>query len=252
MTDHGSVAAVRYLADGESLVTAGRDGTLVRWSADGASHRELGRIVEPVDALQRKPDSDILVASTSTGRLWKLEGERLAVLDGPQNIESHVFSRDGRWLAAVSHDGELWLYDAQTWECRARLVGFSGVRVLEFSAAGDRLAIGTRASVQLIDIAHVLHGGSPADRAAGMPWNKLDLGVFSIAFSPDGHWLGMTDETGAIWFYSFDRGTWVCEVSRGQIFSGYFSPDSRHFIATDPNGRVLLIDMATVVQRTAS
>ena len=198
------------------------------------------------------PDG-VVLARTSTGRLWKLEGGTPSVLDASGAVVDFTFSRDGRWLAVESRKGALRLYDAHTWELRADLVGFADIRTFRFSPGGDRLAIATRTSVQLIDVAHVLQGGSPMERTAGMPWNKLDNSVTSLAFSGDRKWLAMTDETGAIWFYSFDRGTWVCEVvSRGQIVAGNFSGDTRHFVATDPSGRVLLIDMATVVKRTAS
>jgi WD40 repeat protein len=133
--------------------------------------------------------------------LWNVAtGEEVRRFAGlKDNVQSVVFSRDGKTLAAASRDGRICLWEAATGkellyiEAHPRQAdGPSGSTCLAFSPDGKKLA-----SAGADKAIHVW------DAATAKPLGKFVApdGVTCVAFAPDGKTLvtGSTDTTAIVW-----------------------------------------------------
>jgi hypothetical protein len=123
-----SVAAMWY-ASGEKLVTAGSDGVISVWSADG---KDRLRCVTPPDHLQViavSPDGQYIAAGGTSKSLHILDGatcEQLLTLAGHKsNISSIVFPalelmRSHPQVAAGAEDGTVRIYDLSLEQLKVR------------------------------------------------------------------------------------------------------------------------------------
>lgn len=123
-----------------------------------------GRVVQSIDGWQQavthlafSPDGSVL-AGTAGPRLraWDLKADReLAVHKrGPKHFQGLSFSHDGRFLATVSNDATVRLWDARTWEERSRITWDVGALLnIAFAPDGLRAAAGSdRGHVVIWDV----------------------------------------------------------------------------------------------------
>jgi WD40 repeat protein len=113
-----------------------------------------GRVVQSIDGWQQavthlafSPGGGVL-AGTAGPRLraWDLTaGRELAVHKrGPKHFQGLSFSHDGRFLATVSNDATVRLWDAQTWAERSRITWDIGALLnIAFAPDGLRAAAGS-------------------------------------------------------------------------------------------------------------
>ena len=74
--------------------------------------------------------------------------------------------------------------------------------------------------------------------------------VGHCVFSPDSTWFAAVGEHGGIWFNRRGDRRWVyLATGTARVSFGYFSDDGDRFIATEPSGRVLLVDMRAAIFR---
>jgi WD40 repeat protein/Flp pilus assembly protein TadD/tRNA A-37 threonylcarbamoyl transferase component Bud32 len=117
---HGmKVWKVMFSPDGETLATAGDDGTVRRWSA--ASGKKIGRLLRhrgEVRALAFSPDGKTLLSGSTdgTGQLWDAATglARGAALKHRAEVTSVAFSPDGRLALTASMDSAARLWDVET------------------------------------------------------------------------------------------------------------------------------------------
>jgi WD40 repeat protein len=242
-TDHGMVTAVRYLPDGGSFMTAGTDGKVVVWAADIRTHHEVGSISEPIHRMWPIPTSNIVILQSANGELWKLDNGKASIFAkdlGP--VLSYAVSSNGNMLAATTSENHLKLYDTTTQQVLLSQKFSRKIYRIHFSNDDARFIVVTEEAIYIAEIKGIATSGS-----SPLAWSRLELKIESIDYSPDGKWLAMTGGDGAIWFYEIQKNRWVCEnVGRSEIFFGYFATDSKHFIAIDADGRVLLVDVAKI------
>jgi len=70
-THHGSISQVAFTAGTGELITAGRDGNLIRWTSTGAPH-VVARFSQPVSAFALAPAARLAVVGTADGALWRV------------------------------------------------------------------------------------------------------------------------------------------------------------------------------------
>lgn len=139
----GPVNALAFLPDGH-LVTAGYDGTLRFWSANG----NFGRVVSlgfPLNALALGPDGAIWVAGADGHlRAFDLAGELLREIDvDAVPLVSLAVSSRTRQLAAGAVDGQISIMDLARAEVSASIAtGGSPVWSLAFDAETGVLMAG--------------------------------------------------------------------------------------------------------------
>jgi cytochrome c len=104
----GSVNAAVILEDGR-LATAGQDGRILLWGADGAQQASLEGHGAPIASLALSPDGTRIVSASwdQTVRIWPLGGGKPRILEGHAgNVNAAAFMPDGRVVSA-GYDGTL-------------------------------------------------------------------------------------------------------------------------------------------------
>ena len=128
--------------------------------------RELptGRVVKTLGGWQQavahlafSPDGSV-VAGTAGPRLrvWDVHSDRELALHkrGPKHFQGLSFSHDGRFLATVSNDSTVRLWDAGTWQEHATITWDIGALLnITFAPDGLRAAAGSdRGKVVIWDV----------------------------------------------------------------------------------------------------
>jgi WD40 repeat protein len=143
----GRVWKAAFVGDGKSIVTAGADGTLRLWSADGETpHQVLNGHTAVVHDFAVSRDGLHLAseAADGTARLWDLRtGQSLHTLEGLRGQFATLdFSPDATWLAAegsLESDGEglVAVWDRTSGQRVTTLAGHAGqISVVRFSPDG--------------------------------------------------------------------------------------------------------------------
>jgi WD40 repeat protein len=241
--DHSTVTTAIYTSDGAHIVSGSRDGTITEWSKDGATHRELASIHEPVQFLRSPWRSDVLVVAGVSRTLWLLTSSGLTQLgQEADRITSAVPSYNSRWLAIGTNGGVVRLHDLSNDESSIILSDETWIDSMAFSHDNRWLVIATKNRLISFDMSALpVHYTS---NKRGEPWYEVDLSVRSVTFSHDSTWLAATCDKGDIWFYRRRDNHWVyMSVGTAKVGFGMFSSDGAYYSASDSSGRALFIDM---------
>jgi WD40 repeat protein len=240
-----NIQALDYAPDGQTLVTAGKDGTLTLWDlSTGKEILTFARESGSVHKIRYSPDGQYVLSaknsgeltlhSTSTGRqvrMFKSESLEISAL---------AASPDIRLALAGAKDGSLTLWDLNR---GTRVKTFKGhrqsVTSLAYSGDGKLVLSGSAAgTVRLWDMVtgkgrRTLQG----HRAA----------VTSVAFSPDSRLAltGSKDQTCRLW--DLDSGNEI------KTFQGHthwvnavaFSPNGRYILSGGSDSTVKLWELKT-------
>ena len=181
LTGHdGWVRAVAIAPDGTWLATAGGDGMVRIWAADGTPRATLTGHDGPVRAVAIAPDGTWLATAGGDGmvRTWAADGTPRATLtghDGP--VRAVAIAPDGTWLATAGNDGtvRIWAADGTP---RATLTGHDGpVNAVAIAPDGTWLATG--GGDRMVRIWAV--GGAPS---SGVTAIRVDGDVSGCAWFP--------------------------------------------------------------------
>ncbi len=178
------------------------------------------------------PDGQrILTASSDGARLWRADGQPLAILKGHGAPVRHAkFSPDGQRIVTASEDGtaRLWRADGQP---LAVLKGHSGeVLHAAFSPDGQRIITASR------------DGMARLWRADGQPLAVLKghgKAVNHAAFSPDGQRIVTASSDGTARLWRVDGQPQVELKGHGSlVYHAAFSPDGQRIVTASEDGTV--------------
>ena len=239
----GSVNAAAFSPDGQTLATAGDDGTVRLWATPGgrASGRTLRGHENRVWSVAFSPDGSRLASGDEDGnvRLWDARsGAEIATLKGHRlRVFALGFSPDGRTLATGSDDKSLLLWDLSTLAPRKLPpMSLDGVvSAVAFSPDGHWLAAGGGdQGIRLWDVA--------TGKYQGELWRGHEGRIWSVAFSPDGTTLasGAEDRTVRLWDVATGQARGApLRGHKSRVWQVAFSADGEHVLSTSGDGTLI-------------
>ena len=213
----GTVWSVAFSPDGAHLASSGEDKVVRIWRTDdGAPERTLAGHSLNVWSVAFSPDGRLLASGSfdHTVKLWRADsGTVLRTLTEPTEAVVHIdISPDGELLAGGGDDSAIRLWRLRDGALLQTLTGGSNhVYTVAFSADGGWLASGGREKGAFGTLAKEI--GIPALGGGRRPtvrlWRVRDGAlqaeladhaddVWSVAFSPDGHWLASASADGTV------------------------------------------------------
>jgi WD40 repeat protein len=247
-------------ADGRFLATAGPDGLIQVWDvATGKESRrfelkgtpaemERGEGMMPSIAFTR--DGRYLVGTRAMGDLalllWDLEsGKEVRKFRSPEMRPAGqmVFSRDGKFMAAISGN-EARLYDFATGK---RLRVYQGhiqaITSADFSPDGKKLA-----TASMDKTIRIWDTDSSEEIAKITNGEKM---IFGVAFAPDSNRLVFGDQENTVHIWDLAAAKELHKLSghRGPVPSVAFSPDGKTVSAAGQDGSIRIWDAETGKER---
>jgi WD40 repeat protein/DNA-binding XRE family transcriptional regulator len=189
------VIGVAYSPDGRRLATIGKDGTVKVWEAStGQELFNLPGTTPLVDTygpqrLGFSPDGALLASSDKNlVKIWdSVSGKVLRTLSGhTAEVWAVAFSRDGKRLATGGVDSMVQVWEVATGKLLVTLSGHTdAIELLAFSPDGIRLASASDDGTVRV-----------WDSVAGELLREFAVPPISVAFSPDGTRLAVSDPEG--------------------------------------------------------
>jgi WD40 repeat protein len=193
---HGDgVADVAIAADGRWLASAGLDGTVRLWGADGSAQRTLPGHPAGATGVAIAPDGTWLATSGDrTVATWEASGRVRAKLGGhTKAVWAVAISPDGGFIASAGIDGSVRIWAS---------AGGAPTTLEGHTEAALTVAIAP-------DSTWLASGGADAAlrlwRRTGQALSALPLDgpVWSVAIAPNGKWL-VACASGAAWVWTSD------------------------------------------------
>jgi RNA polymerase sigma factor (sigma-70 family) len=241
----GTVQAVWFALDGQTVASAGTDGVVRLWipTTGQVLHTLVGHCGS-VHALAFAPDGKTLASAGEDGtiRLWdpSTGAPRRTCCGHLGSVHALSFSTDGKVLASASTDGRvlLWRPDA------GQAYGDYNLRTVVPLALAfvdeKRLAVASQAGgVRLFDVA----ANKFLCDYRGMVW-----AVNALACSRDGRWLVAGGQDGV--FQRWDVASGKADEHetpghRGPVWCVDVSPDGQEIVSGGLDGTVRLWDLAS-------
>jgi WD40 repeat protein len=158
---------------------------------------------------------------------------------------SAAFSPDGHWLALISHDHRIRLWDAISYAPRGILTNVFDPNSLSFSADGRTLAV---AGIDGFDDAGITNRLAFWDLASKPPINKLRAAAPTAACVSFAHKhplvaVGYMEGAVRIWNYQNEQLMAEFSAQRNRIWAATFSPDDARVAAGENGGGLVFYDL---------
>lgn len=221
----GVINSVAFSRDGRQIVSAGNDGAVRLWSAEGSPIRVVSEGHPNLWSARFSPDGRRVACGTRGGLVLVFDlleqGESLVINTGAERIPMLEFSPDGTSLVCAAWAGAASVWSAITGELVSRIDGAGyDTRVARFSPDGREVYIG--GDSRAIAVADAATGGL-LRVVAGLPWSPFDLKVH-----PDGKVLFVVGRGGELLVLDPHAGN---EIAKLQVHQ-----EHTHSLALSPDG----------------
>ncbi len=180
--------------------------------------------------IELSPDGESFATSSSdhTVCVWAMEdASQYFCVEHDDIVYDVLYNKDGSMMMSAGEDGTVRLWDAADGNL-LKSYDFNGTTIwdLEINPDGSQLAVARDDSyVSIIDLNNL-------DKKPRNLKQEEEGGVYKMAYSPDGEWLGVATSSGKtfIWNmvgYYFARGA----VHLDEVYAVDFSPDSTRMIS---------------------
>ena len=238
-TGQGSISQLSFVGDTADLVTAGRDGRLLRWSSGKSSL--IARIDQPIERFSFVTAARSIVFSDGEATLWlaTVNGTLHRMYKAGSNIRQISTLPDHQTVLVGYANGDVDAIDVPSERRRTVLHASGAIGELSFSDDGHVIAISSNDGYCYI-------GMWQNYTSHKITWTKFAIRVRHQAISKYGLLVILaTDAT--IWFYSIHDGRWLCQpTSSGDLRRVALSADGERAAAVDIEGRILWIDLNAV------
>jgi WD40 repeat protein/energy-coupling factor transporter ATP-binding protein EcfA2 len=221
---NGSVNTAAFSPDGRSIVTASSDHTVRVWASDTSSSVR----------------SIVTSSAGLTNRSWDGGAVKTVLqLNHPDEVNSAVFSPDGKQILTGCNDKIARLWEVDTGKVIRQFSGHRGIVLnATFSPDGKKLATASEDKSAWI-----------WDAATGNVIQKL-IGhagaVWTVGFSADGQRLvtASDDGTARVWDAGTGKQLLLLEGHGGAVYSAAFSPNGKSIVTASYDKTVRVWDAA--------
>lgn len=248
-----TIMDVAFSPTGDSLATAGDLGIYKLWDTSLIKGGEAGQVqasLGPINRLAYSPNGSLLAAAGefASAAIYNLENNTALALEGHTGeVNSVIFSPDGKNVVTASWDGRAIIWDVNTGQqVREIFRGSAGVLGLAFNQDGSLLAVTTTESVLVYD--------TQSFRAVlTFPTNIEGYGYANAAFSADGKFVAAisSDWTTSIWDLATGERVHLLEGHTEWGTDLAFNPKQLQLqlITTSGDRTAILWDVATARQQ---
>lgn len=254
----GALYQVAFSPDQQQLLTAGEDGTIRLWSTQLQKVEKVLKWEQqasssspaPMVAIAVSPDGK-QVAGLAQGmdqiQVWSIESGKLQFkLTGfKQAVTQLAFSPTGEWIAGVSADKTVRIWNARTGSHQTSLSYPAAINRLDFSPDGQWLAIASGHTLHLVSV-----GNGKTQKILNHP-----QAVSSVRFSPVGQVLATGCEDGRTRLWQIQAGKWNHPIAelKGEgipaqlpsVRQVLFSPNGQFLATTHAGNQVRLWQVAS-------
>jgi WD40 repeat protein len=240
------VNSATFSPDGKRIATASEDGTARLWNA--GTGQPIGAPIETEGLLRSvefSPDGKRIVTSSTdkTARQWDAEtGKQIGEpLSGHLLVVFHAaFSPDGKRIVTASADGTARVWNVEHQERAGRpLEGAGGTA--SFSPDGTRIVAAARSP-------GLTFWDAETGKRVIEPFRwPSEIGVYSVAFRPDGERIVTTsDNIAQVWDSRTGKQIGASLTGhKEQVRSAMFSPDGKRIVTASDDKTAWLWDAET-------
>ncbi|WP_305788382.1 nSTAND1 domain-containing NTPase [Symbioplanes lichenis] len=240
----GSVLSLAYSPDGATLAASGIESKVLVWdAATGTLRAELIGHSAAVQQVTFSSDGRTMATAGADGtaRLWDVTGGMPKVVRTGKAIITMAHSRDERYLAYAEHAGRRSLLDLVTRTSTSVTTGLATNQdsvAMAFSPDSRVLAVGG------LNREVRLYATTTGRQVRVLKGHRL--GVYGLAYRPDGRLLASASNDGTIRLWDTAGGT--ARVLKGHtagVVSVAFSPDGRRLVSGAADNTVRIWDVGS-------